>query len=88
MGIVRHLPHWLGGSGPRIRVCDFVPPDHYLRLWADTFPWAGMVEAVERSISRRFPVSTRVLLALEAFLKPLHSRYYLKKRDPWCQIQV
>ena len=74
MGIVRQLQHWLGGSGPRICVSDFVPSDHYLRLFADTFPWAEMVEAVERSIARRFPkesaagrwpVSTRVLLALE-----------------------
>lgn len=74
MGIVRHLQHWLGGGGPRIRVNDFVPKDHYLRLWADTFPWAKMVEAVDVSIARRFPeetaqgrppVSTRVLLALE-----------------------
>ena len=74
MGIVRHLQHWLGGRGPRIRVNDFVPKDHYLRLWADTFPWAKMVEAVNVSIARCFPketaqgrssVSTRVLLALE-----------------------
>jgi len=65
MGIVRQLQHWLGGSGPRIRVSDFVPSDHYLRLFADTFSWAEMVEAVERSMARRFPISTRVLLALE-----------------------
>ena len=74
MGIVRHLQHWLGGRGPRIRVRDFVPEDHYLRLWADTFPWAKMGEAVDASIARRFPkeatqgrspVSSRVLLALE-----------------------
>lgn len=77
MGIARQLQHWLGGSGPRIRVSDFVPSDHYLRLWADTFPRAEMVEAVERSMARRFPkesaagrrsVSTEVLLILE-FLK-------------------
>lgn len=74
MGIVHHLQHWLGGKGPRIRVRDFVPEDHYLRLWADTFPWEKMVEAVDASIVRRFPketaqgrppVETRVLLALE-----------------------
>ncbi len=74
MGIVRHLQHWVGGSGSGIRVSEFVPEDHYLRLWADTFPWAKMVEAVDLSIARRFPketaqgrpsVSTRVLLALE-----------------------
>lgn len=77
MGIARQLQHWLDGSGPRIRVSDFVPSDHYLRLWADTFPRAEMVEAVERSMARRFPkestagrgsVSTEVLLILE-FLK-------------------
>ena len=74
MGIVRHLQHWLGGQGPRILVHDFVPQDHYLRLWADTFPWENMVESVDASIARRFlretaqgrpSVSTRVLLALE-----------------------
>lgn len=74
MGIVRHLQHWLGGKGPRICVSDFVPKDHSLRLWADTFPWDRMVEAVDASIARRFPkettqgrppVETRMLLALE-----------------------
>lgn len=74
MGIVRHLQHWVGGGGPRIRVRGFVPEDHDLRLWADTFPWEKMVEAIEASIARRYPeknpqgrsgVSTRVLWALE-----------------------
>lgn len=74
MGIVHKLQHWWGGQGPRIQVRDFVPKDHYLRLWADTFPWQEMVEAVETSLARRFPketiqgrpgVSMRVLLALE-----------------------
>lgn len=74
MGIVRQLQHWLGGSGPRWCVGDFVPEDHYLRLWADTFPWEQLVAAVERhgapsvakdSAQGRPPVSTRVLLALE-----------------------
>lgn len=81
MGIVRHLQHWLGGKGPRINVRDFVPKDHYLRLWADTFPWEKMVEAVDASITRRFPketaqgrspVSTRVLLTLELLKAELH----------------
>jgi len=83
MGIVRQLQHWLGGSGPRIRVSDFVPSDHYLRLFADTFSWAEMVEAVERSMGRRFPkesaagrfpISTRVLLALELLKAELFRR--------------
>lgn len=74
MGIVHKLQHWWSGLGPRIRVRDFVPKDHYLRLWSDTFPWQEMVEAVEASLARRFPketaqgrpgVSVRVLLALE-----------------------
>lgn len=74
MGIVHKLQHWWGGQGPRIQVRDFVPKDHYLRLWSDTFPWQEMVEAVEANLARRFPketiqgrpgVSMRVLLALE-----------------------
>lgn len=74
MGIVHQLQHWWSGRGPRIRVRDFVPKDHYLRLWADTFPWQKMVEAVEASFARRFPketaqgrpgISVRVLLSLE-----------------------
>ena len=74
MGLVRQLQHWLGGGGPRLQVSDFVPDDHYLRQWADTFPWDQLVEAIERhratavpqdSARGRPPVSTRVLLALE-----------------------
>lgn len=74
MGIVRHLQHWLSGYGPEMDVCEFVPLDHPLRLWADTFPWPEMVQAVEQSFAQRFPktttrgrwsVSIRVLLALE-----------------------
>jgi len=77
MGIVRQLQHWLGGKGPRLVVADFVPADHPLRLWTDTFPWAALVEAVdedlntpsiEKSARGRPGISTRVLLALE-FLK-------------------
>jgi len=55
-------------------VVDFVPETHPLRQWADAFPWAALVTAVEQSFARRFPpqttrgrapIATRVLLALE-----------------------
>lgn len=58
-------------------MADFVPETHPIRQWADTFPWAALVAAVERRFAQRFPkpttrgrppVSTRVLLAL-ALLK-------------------
>lgn len=74
MRLLRHLQYWLGGSGPHLHIADAVPKTHSLRQWADTFPWAELVEAVEQSFARRFPpgsprgrrpVSTRVLLALE-----------------------
>ena len=74
MGIVRQLQHWLGGRGPQLAVADFVPEDHALRLWADTFPWDKMVAAVDQHMAIHFPkdsprgrspVGTRVLLALE-----------------------
>jgi Transposase domain (DUF772) len=74
MRLIRHLQHWLGGSGPHLRVADVVPPTHSLRQWTDTFPWAEMVEAIEKSVAQRFPkrsprgrrpVPIRVLLALE-----------------------
>ena len=77
MGIVRQLQHWLGGKGPPLVVADFVPEDHPLRLWDDTFPWVALVEAVDEDLNTSSPepstrgrpgVSTRVLLALE-FLK-------------------
>ena len=55
MGIVRHLQHWLGGSGPSLVVRDFVPDDHSLRLWAETFPWEAMVGAVDRHFATHFP---------------------------------
>ena len=78
MRILRHLQYWLTGRGPHIRGADFVPDTHPVRQWADTFPWAALVAAVDRSVAQRFPpppargrapVATRVLLALE-FLKP------------------
>jgi hypothetical protein len=74
MRLLRHLQHWLSGSGPRLQVADVVPQTHSIRRWADTFPWTKLVEAVERSVARRFPkrsqggrspIPTRVLLALE-----------------------
>jgi transposase-like protein DUF772 len=74
MRLIRHLQHWLGGSGPVLGVADVVPKTHSIRQWSDTFPWAEMVEAIAHSVARRFPkhspcgrhpVPTRVLLALE-----------------------
>ena len=74
MGIVRQLQHWLGGKGPRWVVADFVPADHPLRLWADMFPWALLVDAVDQDVGTpsaqettrgRPGISTRVLLGLE-----------------------
>ena len=78
MRLFRHLPHWLTGHGTRLQVADFVPHTHPIRQWAETFPWAALVDAIERRFAQRFPrsskrgrpaVSTRVLLAL-ALLKP------------------
>ena len=74
MHIFRYLQHWLSGHGPRLQVADFVPENHPIRRWADTFPWIAWVEATTKSFAKRFPktstrgrfpVSTRVLLALE-----------------------
>jgi IS5 family transposase len=74
MRLFHHLQHWLTGHGTRLQVADFVPTTHPIRQWADTFPWAALVDAIERSFAQRFPpsshrgrpaVATRVLLALE-----------------------
>ena len=74
MHLVRYLQHWLSGTGARLHVTDFVPASHPIRQWADTFPWAALVSAIEHSFAQRFPRSTprgrwpipaRVLLALE-----------------------
>lgn len=74
MRLTRYLRHWRSGQSPRMIVADFVPKNHPLRLWADTFPWAELVAAIEDSFAQRFPkknargrppVSPRVLLALE-----------------------
>ena len=81
MRLLRHLQHWLTGQGLSIAVADFVPEPHPVRQWADTFPWAALVAAVDRSFAQRFPtsrargraaVSTRVLLALELLKQELH----------------
>jgi len=74
MRLLRHLQHWFTGQGFHLAVADFVPETHPVRQWADTFPWAALVAAVDRSVAQRFPtptargrapVATRVLLALE-----------------------
>lgn len=74
MRLVRYLQHWLNGGGPCLQVADFVPDTHPIRQWADTFPWADLVAAIEQSFARRFPkrskhgrppIPIRVLLALE-----------------------
>src|SRR5882672_10815156 len=81
MRILRHLQHWLTGQGFHIAVADFVPETHPVRQWADPFPWAALVAAVDRSFAQRFPtptargrapVATRVLLALELLKPELH----------------
>jgi Transposase domain (DUF772) len=74
MRLVRHLQHWLNGPGTPLQVIDFVPKTHPIRQWADTFPWAALVGAIEESFDTRCPkksqrgrrpVPLRVLLALE-----------------------
>jgi hypothetical protein len=74
MHLFRHRQHGLGGRGSRLPVADFVPESPPIRQWAEPFPWAALVEAVERSVAQRCPktslrgrppVATRVLLALE-----------------------
>ena len=74
MRLVRYLRHWLSGTGVPLHVADFVPDTQPIRPWADTFPWAALVAAIEHSLAQRFPprsprgrrpVPIRVLLALE-----------------------
>jgi hypothetical protein len=83
MRLVRYLQHWLGGAGPRLQVADFVPDTHPLRQWADTFPWAALVTAIEHSFATRFPtrsprgrapIPIRVLVALELLKHELDQR--------------
>jgi hypothetical protein len=80
MKLFRYLQHWLTGRGPCLQVADFVPATHPIRQWAETFPWAALVAAVDRSFAQRFPklttrgrppISTRVLLALELLKQEL-----------------
>jgi hypothetical protein len=80
MRILRYLQHWLTGRGPCLQAAAFVPETHPLRQWADTFPWAALVAAVDRRFAQRCPrlttrgrppVSTRVLLALELLKQEL-----------------
>ena len=81
MPLLRHLQHWLTGTGRPLRVADFVPEAHPLRQGADTFPWAALVAAVDQPCAQRVPlltargrapVATRVLLALELLKHELH----------------
>src|SRR2546428_1549770 len=74
MRLARFLQHWLSGTGTRLQVTDFVPEPHPIRQWADTFPWAALVSAIEYSFQKRFPTTSprgrrpvpiRVLFALE-----------------------
>jgi hypothetical protein len=74
MRLVRYLQHWLSGTGTPLHVTDFVPETHPIRQWADTFPWAPLVSAIEQSFATRFPTTSqrgrrpvpiRVLFALE-----------------------
>ena len=51
MPLLRDLQHWLTGRGQCFKVADFVPDTHPLRQWADTFPWAALVAAVDRALS-------------------------------------
>jgi hypothetical protein len=77
MTLFRDLQHWLTGRGPCLQGADFVPATHPICPWAETFPWAALVAAIDCSCAQRFPnpttrgrppVATRGLLALE-FLK-------------------
>jgi transposase-like protein DUF772 len=81
MRLLRQLQHWLTGTGRPVIVADFVPETHPVRQWADTFPWAALVAAVEQHVAQHFPtptargrapVATRVLLALELLKHELH----------------
>jgi Transposase domain (DUF772) len=80
MKLFRYLQHWLTGQGPCLQVADFVPETHPIRQWAETFPWAALVAAIDCSFAQRFPkpttrgrppVATRVLLALELLKQAL-----------------
>ena len=53
MRVVHYLRHWLGGTGARLQVTDFVPVMHPIRQWADTFPWATLVNAIAQSFDKQ-----------------------------------
>jgi hypothetical protein len=83
MRLVRYLRPWLSGTGVPLHVAAFVPDTHPLRPWADTFPWAALVAAIEHRLAQRFPprsprgrrpVPIRVLLALELLKHALGGR--------------
>jgi hypothetical protein len=74
MRLVPCLQHWVSGTGTRLHVPDCVPESPPLRPWAETFPWAALVSAIEHRMHQRFPptfhwgrrpVPLRVLLAVE-----------------------
>ena len=58
MRLLRHLQHWLTGTGRLLIVADFVPESHPVRQWADTFPWAALVAAIDQHVARHFPTPT------------------------------
>ena len=81
MRLLRQLQHWLTGTGRPLIVADFVPETHPVRQWADTFPWAALVAAVDQHVAQhcplspgrgRAPVATRVLVAWELLKHELH----------------
>jgi hypothetical protein len=55
MRLVRYLQHWLSDTRTPLQVTDFVPKTPPIRQWADTFPWAALVSAIEQSCATRFP---------------------------------
>jgi hypothetical protein len=57
MRLVHVLQQWLSGTGTRRPVTDFVPESHPSRQWAETFPWAALVSAIEQSSQKRFPTT-------------------------------
>ena len=91
MQLLRDLQHWLTGRGPCLSVAEFVPETHPLRQWADTFPWAALVAAVDRSFAQRFPrerLDDQLTAALEAHQRIAHQSRRLTqgKTLPYCKI--